>query len=85
MSDIGKTGKTSKFYGWGDSSSEKKGGGINYKELELKLEPNKKYRVRFVGNFAQYIQHWEPIVCRSPEADKPAHVTEIIDPLLNII
>jgi len=65
----------SKFFDWeaeGDGSSNKGG-------QFLKLEAGKKYRVRPVGKPIKYLQHWEPVRCRSPYMNDKG---EIIDPLM---
>jgi len=50
-----------KYVQWDDAEKSKGSGG-----QFLKLEPNKKYRIRLVSNAVQYFQHWEPVICRSP-------------------
>lgn len=63
-----------------DESNLPKNSGKGKSGVEfLKLEPNKKYRLRFVGKAFQYLQHWEPVICRSPEKDAQGNV---IDPLM---
>ena len=64
-----------KFVGW-DEQEGKKGQGGQF----LKLEANKKYKVRLVSNAVQYFQHWEPIICRSPGVDPKTNQT--VDPLM---
>jgi hypothetical protein len=71
-----------RYFGWDEKVPEaNKGGsggggnGIDY----LKLEIGKRYRVRLVAKPFGYFQHWEPIICRSPEMDESG-VT--LDPLM---
>lgn len=45
----------------------------------LKLEPNKKYKVRLVSKPLVFFQHWDPIAVRSPQ---PGDDGKIIDPLM---
>jgi hypothetical protein len=63
-----------KFYEWGSTTDKGQSG------MFLKLEPNKKYRLRLVSKAVQYFQHWDPIPCRSPGVDK--ETGKPIDPLL---
>lgn len=69
-----------RYYTWEEdlpSTSQKSGGnGIDY----LKLEIGKKYKLRLVLKYFAYFQHWEPIICRSPEID--AKTGETLDPLM---
>jgi hypothetical protein len=46
----------------------------------LKLEVNKKYKIRLVSKPLAYYQHWEPVICRSPGIDKATG--QVIDPLM---
>jgi len=46
----------------------------------LKLEPGNTYTVRLVLDPIAYLQHWEPVICRSPFRDEKTG--EIIDPLM---
>jgi hypothetical protein len=66
-----------KFIEWGQTSSDRGGSGQG---IFLKLEPNKKYRLRLVSRPIQYFQHWDPIPCRSPGVDP--ETGKAIDPLL---
>ena len=45
----------------------------------LRLKAGNKYKVRLVGKFFCYKQHWTPVICRSPGADKDGNV---IDPIM---
>jgi hypothetical protein len=76
-----------KFLSWDDvkPKTNKSGTGGAYTQdgVEfLKLEVNKEYRLRLVGPIVEYLQHWSPIACRSPEHNKTCE--EIIDPILQL-
>lgn len=70
-----------RYFGWDEKVPEANkgsgggGNGIDY----LKLEIGKRYRVRLVAKPFGYFQHWEPIICRSPEIDESGAV---LDPLM---
>jgi hypothetical protein len=69
-----------KVFSWQDipsDSGKKKGGKAS---TFLKLEPGNTYTVRLVLDPIGYLQHWEPVVCRSPFKDEKTG--EIIDPLM---
>lgn len=55
------------FRGW-ESRGDSGGGGMG--GLFLKLEVGHKYKVRLISRPIGYLQHWEPIICRSPGNDK---------------
>ncbi len=61
-----KTANTSKY---GEDSSQ-----------FLKLKAGESYKVRLVGRPVGYLQHWEPVICRSPGKDP--ETKQIIDPLM---
>lgn len=65
-----------KFVDWDTESTRGKGDGDSQ---FLKLKAGGKYRVRLVGRPISYLQHWEPVVCRSPYQDEDG---KVIDPLM---
>lgn len=62
---------------WEKTSNNNKGeeGGSQF----LKLKAGETYKVRLVGRPVGYLQHWEPVICRSPGKDP--ETKQIIDPL----
>jgi len=67
-----------KFVGWseGGSGGGDGGGGGQF----LKLQGGNTYTVRLVGKPVRYMQHWEPVICRSPGVDEKTK--QVIDPLM---
>lgn len=71
-----------RYFGWDEKIPESNrgmgggGGGIDY----LKLEIGKRYKIRLVAKPFGYFQHWEPVICRSPEVDTATGQT--LDPLM---
>ena len=68
-----------KVFSWNEipaNPNQKKSG----KSAFLKLEPGQTYTVRLVLDPIAYLQHWEPVICRSPFKDEKTG--EIIDPLM---
>lgn len=68
-----------KVFSWNDlpdtgRKKDSKGAGF------LKLEAPGTYTVRLVLDPIAYLQHWEPVICRSPFKDEKTG--EIIDPLM---
>lgn len=63
-----------KFVDW-EADSSRSGDGGQF----LKLKGGNKYRVRLVGKAVGYLQHWDPVICRSPGKDDKGN---IIDPLM---
>lgn len=75
-----------KFLSWDEAktrTSKSGSGGYTSDGVEfLKLEVNKKYKVRLVGTPYEYLQHWSPVICRSPESEKTCE--ELVDPILQM-
>ena len=67
-----------KFVNWEDATAEAKSerGGDTF----LKLVPGNKYRIRLISKPVRYMQHWEPVICRSPGVDPESK--QVIDPLM---
>jgi len=67
-----------KFVGWTDSTSGDRGdgGGGQF----LKLQGGNSYTIRLAGKPIRYMQHWEPVICRSPGVDEKTK--QVIDPLM---
>lgn len=68
-----------KVFGWNDIPTTAKGGKGKSSSF-LKLEPGNTYTVRLILDPLCYLQHWEPVICRSPYKDEKTG--EIIDPLM---
>jgi hypothetical protein len=68
----------SKFVGWDESTGGKGFGSSQF----LKLQAGNKYKVRLVGKAIKYLQHWDPIACRSPGVD--AATGQVLDPLIQM-
>jgi hypothetical protein len=69
--------------GWEKGESQKKSGGGGSGEdssMFLKLEAGKNYKIRLVGRPVAYLQHWEPVVCRSPGKDP--NTNQVLCPLM---
>lgn len=67
----------SKFIKWDEAPANSNGGG-----QFLKLKAGNTYIVRLVGSPLRYLQHWEPIICRSPGLDPETN--QPIDPLMQM-
>lgn len=68
-----------KFVDWKDGGSSYSGGGDGGGQF-LKLQGGNSYTVRLVGKAVRYMQHWEPVICRSPGVDE--ETKQVIDPLM---
>lgn len=69
-----------KVFGWNDIPTDNKKGGKGKSSSFLKLEPGNTYTVRLVLDPLCYLQHWEPVICRSPYKDEKTG--QVIDPLM---
>jgi hypothetical protein len=68
-----------KFVDWKDGSSGDRGDGGGGGQF-LKLQGGNSYTIRLVGRPIRYMQHWEPVICRSPGVDE--NTKQVIDPLM---
>jgi len=68
-----------KFVGWTDSTPSGDYGGGGGGQF-LKLQGGNTYTIRLVGKPIRYMQHWEPVICRSPGVDEKTK--QVIDPLM---
>jgi hypothetical protein len=68
-----------KFVDWKDSTGGGEGSGGGGGQF-LKLQGGNTYTIRLVGKPIRYMQHWEPVICRSPGVDEKTK--QVIDPLM---
>lgn len=69
------------FVEWGANPDDKKANKGGSGGQFLKLQAGGKYVLRLVSRPIRYLQHWEPIPCRSPGVDKDGNVR---DPLMQM-
>jgi hypothetical protein len=66
----------SQFVDWDDDT----GGGDSGSQF-LRLKANNTYTIRLVSKPVKYLQHWQPIICRSPGKDEDG---KPLDPLIEM-
>jgi hypothetical protein len=69
-----------KFVDWKDATGGGGGGEGGGGGQFLKLQGGNTYTIRLVGKPIRYMQHWEPVICRSPGVDEKTK--QVIDPLM---
>lgn len=67
-----------KHLAWDKTDTARRGGEGDTQFLKLKA--GETYKLRCVGRPVGYLQHWEPVICRSPGKDP--ETKQIIDPLM---